>query len=313
MSSSYIKNQNLAPIAAFVFNRPDHTRFMLESLRENILSQESKLYIFCDGPRDANDQEKVDEVRAVVRDKDWCGNVEIIEQQVNQGLATSIIAGVSRLCQKYGRVIVLEDDLVLDPKTLEYMNQALDHFADDENVMQVSGYMFPIENIGVDHAFLMPFVTSWGWATWNRAWKLFDEDCAEARKELESLDTRRRFNVDNSYDYSGMLLKQLEGKIDSWAIRWNWTVFQNSGRVLYPPFSLIANHGFDGSGTHGSRSRNYNQVAIGSSSNSDRAVRMPVSDEIATDQLELTINYFRKSSLTLLGRIKAIAKRIVGQ
>ena len=197
MSSSYIKNQNLAPIAAFVFNRPDHTRFMLESLRENILSQESKLYIFCDGPRDANDQEKVDEVRAVVRDKDWCGNVEIIEQQVNHGLATSIIAGDSRLCQKYGRVIVLEDDLVLDPKTLEYMNQALDHFADDENVMQVSGYMFPIENIGVDHAFLMPFVTSWGWATWNRAWKLFDEDCAEARKELESLDTRRRFNVDN--------------------------------------------------------------------------------------------------------------------
>jgi len=99
-------------------------------------------------------------------------------------------------------------------------------------------------------AVFLPFTTSWGWATWQRAWKNFDPEMSAFAEIASNGTLRRRFDLDGSYPYFSMLKKQKAGLIDSWAIRWYLSVFMRSGLALYPRQSLVQNEGFDGSGTH---------------------------------------------------------------
>lgn len=245
---------NLAPIALFVYARPRHTRQVLESLRDNELAAQSMLYIFADGPRNGVSRETLDNitaVREVIRAEQWCGTVHIVEAEENRGLAQSIISGVTRLVNEFGRVIVLEDDLLLHPDFLNFMNRALDKYADAEQVFAVTGYQFPFQFPGsVPDAFFFNDIASWTWATWKRAWDQFDPESKGWQQLQKDTDLRKRFNFDNTMDYATMLEQQMTGAIDSWAIRWYWTVFQNKGFSLFPKYSLVKNIGFDGTGEH---------------------------------------------------------------
>jgi len=170
----------------------------------------------------------------------------------NQGLGNSIIGGVSAVLEEFGRVIVVEDDLELSPGFLTYMNTALEQYADEENVYQVSGYMFESPEISqMSSALFLPWTVSWGWATWDRAWKHFEPEAPGWERVRGDRRLRHQFNVDGSYGYANMLVCQMSGLIDSWAVRWYWSVFMRGGVVLYPPVSLVRNAGFDGSGSHG--------------------------------------------------------------
>jgi hypothetical protein len=178
--------------------------------------------------------------------------VHVIERQKNYGLAKSIITGVEELCERFGRVIVLEDDLVVAPGFLEFMNRALDRYAESERVVQVSGFNFEVPELrGNSSALFLPFTVSWGWATWKRAWEKFDSSSQGWETLRNDADLRHRFNLNGSYDYATMLEQQMKGLRDSWAVRWYWTVFKANGLGLFPPVSLVTNTGFDGSGTHG--------------------------------------------------------------
>lgn len=240
-----------APIALFVYNRPWHTQQTVEALKNNELAAESDLYIFSDAAKKPDAVAAVNEVRDYIKSITGFKSVSIIERDKNWGLANSIIDGVTRLCNELGRVIVLEDDLVTSPYFLEYMNTALERYQNDEKVMQISGHMFPIEVSVETDAVFLPMTTSWGWATWQRAWQYFDPIASgyEALKRDSKL--RHRFNLDGAYNYYGMLGRQLQGKIDSWAIRWHLSVFIRGGITLFPVKTMVENIGFDGSGTHG--------------------------------------------------------------
>lgn len=250
---------DLAPIVLFVYNRPWHTRQTLEALEKNELASESSLFIYADGPKQnasTADLIKINEVRHLIHEKLWCKSVEIIESDVNKGLAESIISGVTEIIHRFGKIIVLEDDLVTGRGFLRYMNDALYLCQEDLKVMQVSGYQFPLKfSSSVPTYFYLPMTTSWGWATWKRAWDLFDFN-ASGWYELKKQDTlRKNFDLDNSYPYSNMLEAQMEHKtIDSWAIRWWWTVFKLNGVTLFPKTSFIKNIGFDEFSTHTKRS-----------------------------------------------------------
>ena len=242
-----------APIALFVYNRPEHARRTLERLKQCEGFDQSPLVIFCDGPKTSRDVEPVRRVRRTVR-AIFGEKADIIEADSNQGLADSIIKGVTALCAEYGRVIVVEDDLVVGRSFLTYLNAALEKYAVKERVMQVSAHMFPIPEFSMKReAFFLPFTTSWGWATWQRAWSHFDTDATGWKILKSDLQIRKRFNLDGAYDYFSMLKKQMAGQVDSWAIRWYWSVFKVDGLVLFPPQTLVENIGFDGSGTHGWR------------------------------------------------------------
>ena len=251
-----IENMNgLAPIVLFVYNRPEHTRQTLQALSDNFLADESTLYVYSDGPKEGATEiqlNKIAEVRNVIREKQWCREVRIIEAEKNKGLASSVIDGVTAIVNEYGRTIVLEDDLISAKGFLKYMNESLQKYESEDSVMQVSGYCLPVKDIKSDHSsFFIPVTTSWGWGTWRRAWEHLDER-AKGYEELKiNAVLRRKFNLDDIYDYSGMLIAQIEGgNVDSWAIRWWWSVFRGEGLVLHPDKSLIKNFGWDGSGIH---------------------------------------------------------------
>ena len=239
-----------APIALFAYNRPEHTRQAVEALRRNRLASSSELHVFSDGPRTPEAAPRVREVRSYLRTIDGFASVKLHEREQNFGLAASVIDGVTRLCGVAGRVIVVEDDLLVAPGFLSYMNAALDRYGDEARVMQVSGYMFPVDMGAATDSFFLPFTTSWGWATWARAWAAFDP----LMRGLEALSRQRAlkdaFNLGGAYDYYGMLRRQQRGEVDSWAIRWYFSVFMRNGLTLYPARTLVQNIGFDGSGTH---------------------------------------------------------------
>lgn len=239
-----------APIALFTYRRTDLLGSVLDSLEACPEFLESDVFVFSDGPKDAAAAADVAKVRKLLRDR-LRRNMTLIEAPENRGLANSIIAGVNRLCQDYGRAIVIEDDLIVSPALLTWFNAALDRYADEAQVMQVSGHAFDVPALRTrDEALFLPVTTSWGWATWGRAWSMFDSEATgwEAIKSDRAL--RRRFDLGNRFHYSKMLEWQMHGQVDSWAIRWYWSVFQRGGLVLFPPRSLIANLGKDASGTH---------------------------------------------------------------
>ena len=238
-----------APIALFVFNRPEHTRCTLLALAGNPEFAHSPLHIFCDGPRYPDEQASVDAVLQVVKSFDH-PDMTIHEAPSNKGLACSMLEGVSAVLNRFERVIVLEDDLTVSPAFLSFMNRCLDVYAESSNVYQISGYMFPVTpDLGNEPVFL-PFPSTWGWATWKRAWKDFQPDSSSAGPIWKDKNLRKRFDLGGSYPYSKMLKNQADGVIDSWGIMWYLFIFMRQGLVVFPPFSFVKNTGFDGSGRH---------------------------------------------------------------
>lgn len=242
--------EKLAPIALFVYNRPKHTRQTVEALLLNSEAKNSDLYIFSDAAKNEAAKVAVEEVRDYIKQVSGFNKVNIVERVSNWGLANSVIDGVTRLCDEFGKVVVLEDDLVVSPNFLEFMNSGLAKYESDEKVMQIAGYMFPVNIKTSEDAFFMPLTTSWGWATWKRAWQHFDASAKGYELLVKNSDLKRSFDIDAKYPYFKMLESQKNNKVDSWAIRWYLSVFLVKGLVLYPRKSLVENFGFDGSGVN---------------------------------------------------------------
>lgn len=241
--------ENLAPILLFVYNRPEHTRQAAESLRQNALAADSVLYIYSDAARSEKDKPDVDKVRAYIHSMKGFAKIKIIERDKNFGLANNIIEGVSTLVNQYGRVIVLEDDLVVSPYFLQFMNEALETYKDEEKVGHIHACEF-FMNDSLPDTFLIKFVGSWGWGTWDRAWRYFNQDGVALLKELKERNLTRAFDFNNAYGFTRMLRRQIKGLNNSWAIRWNASLFLRDCYSLNVGKTLVQNTGFDGSGTH---------------------------------------------------------------
>jgi hypothetical protein len=246
--------QNLSPIAIFAYNRPQHLKKCIESLQENPLARDSKLFVFCDGPKSSHDIEKTDQVKSVLSGLKGFTDIEIHYSPNNNGLARSIIKGVSHVLEMYEDIIVLEDDLVVSPDFIEYMNQALELFRNQMEVFSISGYCapIPIKNYTFDNFFYQR-INSWGWASWKNRWTMVDWELNDFNEFFRKKTNREKFNKGGK-DLSMMLLKYKSGKIDSWAIRFNFTCFKNNMLNVYPVNSKVANCGLDNSGTHTKKS-----------------------------------------------------------
>lgn len=238
-----------APILLFVYNRPEHVRRNIQALLKNELAAESELFIYSDAAKDETSQTAVEEVRAFIRSIQGFKKITITERAENWGLARSIIDGVTTLINRYGRVIVLEDDLVVAPHFLQFMNDALETYRDEERVGHIQACDFT-HDPSLPDTFLIKWTGSWGWATWDRAWKHFNADGKALLTELESRKLTYTFDFNGKYGYTRMLRRQIEGKNNSWAIRWNASLFLKDILSLNVGKSLVQNEGFDGSGTN---------------------------------------------------------------
>lgn len=247
----------LAPIALFVYNRPDHTRRTLKFLQQNLLADESRLYIFSDSAKESKHEAAVEEVRKVIRSVEGFKSVHIIERKSNFGLAASIIDGVSVLNAKYGKVIVFEDDLLSSAFTLKYFNDALNKYENDEKVMHIGAYMYPISKTDLPQTFFHRIVTSWGWATWQTSWKHFNPNIDELMSQFDS-KKKQSFSVEGTMNFWRQMEEFKSGRNNSWAIRWYASVFLQNGLALHPSSSLVHNIGHDGTGVHSGTNDIYN-------------------------------------------------------
>lgn len=238
-----------APILLFVYNRPEHLKQLIASLQANAEAAQSMLFIYTDAARNKADEEQVNKVREVIRHIDGFASIEVVERATNWGLARNIIGGVTEQIRHYGRVIVLEDDLVVAPYFLRFMNDALEAYKDEPQVGHIQACDFT-QDASLPDTFLIKFTGSWGWATWERAWQHFNPDGQALLNELESRRLTRRFDFNGNYRFTRMLRRQVQGKNNSWAIRWNASLFLKDILSLNVGRSLVQNNGFDGSGTH---------------------------------------------------------------
>lgn len=246
---------SLAPILLFTYNRPSHTRQTLNALLGNELSNESELFLFSDGYKGIEDKNEVMEVRQLVRSIKGFKKIHITEHGVNLGLAKSIIEGVTQVIETHGKVIVLEDDLITSSYFLTFMNDALDMFEKEERVGHVHGYCYPLPEL--PDAFLIKWTGSWGWGTWKRAWQQFNPNGRALLDEIERRKLTNQFDFNGKYPYTRMLRRQVRGGNNSWAIRWNASLFLNDLLSVNAGKSLVENIGFDGSGTHSSSQNIY--------------------------------------------------------
>ncbi|MBI3006143.1 MAG: glycosyltransferase family 2 protein [Ignavibacteriales bacterium] len=240
---------NVSPVALFVYKRPQHTQRTLEALRNNVLADRTDLHIYADGPQGDADREAVEVVRAGLTKVKGFQSVKVILHKRNRGLAESVISGVSEVVREHGRVIVVEDDLVTSRFFLKYMNDSLEFYKSDQDVISVHGYFYPIK-AQLPETFFLKGADCWGWGTWKRGWDLFEPDGTKLLGELRSKGLEKEFDLGGSYHYTQMLKQQCAGEIDSWAIRWHASAFLKNKLTLYPGRSLVHNIGHDSSGSH---------------------------------------------------------------
>lgn len=257
-----------APVALFVFNRPEHTRQTLEALAQNKHASETELYIFSDGPRDERDAASVAEVREIVKGAQGFARCMVSERAENLGLANSIISGVSSLLETHEAIIVLEDDLITSTHFISYMNDALEFYESDPKAFSVTGYTLPATHLELPEDY--PFDTyagyrcsSWSWGTWKDRWARVDWSMSYYRAFLDDIEAQNGF-AKGGQDVLRMLQYQFEGRIDSWAIRFSYAHYQNDMRCIYPTKTLVKNIGLDNSGIHSHPDPRFVHVAIDS-------------------------------------------------
>ena len=239
-----------APIALFTYSRADHTKAAVESLLQNEEAKNSVLYIFSDGPKNENKIAAVEENRKYIRNIAGFKSVKIIERPENWGLSRNLISGITEIVNEHGRVIVVEDDLIMSSFFLKYMNEALEKYADDNRISAISAFLNPISTTAPETFFLRYFAC-WGWATWKRAWDLFNPDVRDLLKQLRW--KKKDFNIGGAGPFYGHLYCHKVGLVDTWAARFYASSFLANKLVLFPGHSMTVQSGMDGSGTHSSK------------------------------------------------------------
>ncbi|MHC1753257.1 sugar transferase [Humidesulfovibrio sp.] len=238
-----------APIALFCFNRPEHLAKTLDSLSQAHGLRQSVIHAFCDGPRNDADQDGVAAVRALLRQRSATLPIVLHEKQANLGLQQSIVQGVTELVETQGRAIVLEDDILVSPHFLSFMNDALDRYADEPKVMHIAAYFPPTPVEGLPQCFFYRPASCWGWATWAESWRHLQLDAASLLSRLEG-EAGHAFNLEGAYGFLNHLKLNLQGRINTWAIFWYASVYLRGGLCLHPARSLAWNIGHDGSGAN---------------------------------------------------------------
>lgn len=253
------QNIQYAPVVLFLYNRPKHTKITLDALKANPLASNTDLYIFIDGPKTLEQRKNVEEVYNIASNTAGFRKIKIVRSHINKGLSNSVINGVTDIINQYGKVIVLEDDLISSSYFLEYMNNSLNLYENNTKIWSISGYTPRNINSKGEYdkdIYLSVRGCSWGWGTWKNRWELIDWEVKDYVNSKNKQKIRREFNKGGN-DLSFMLEDQINGRIDSWAIRWVYNQFKHSSYTVYPIKSMITNIGLDFSGTHSSNNQKY--------------------------------------------------------
>ncbi|CAE6728654.1 hypothetical protein R69619_01910 [Paraburkholderia nemoris] len=291
------------PVVVFAYNRPRHLEATLGALRRAYGASETDVLIFCDGPRSKSEQMSVNEVHGIARNAQGFQSVKVLTSDENRGLGDSVIRGVSHALSLYESVIVIEDDVEVSPGFLNYMCGALNEYVNTSKVFSISGYSPPVEGRErFNDGFFIPRICSWGWATWRDRWQSVDWSAREYDAFIKDRSRRAEF-CRAGRDMLDMLINQVEGESESWAIRFDFGRFISGNRLtLYPSSSLVKNSGMDGSGEHFEKSQRYQ---------SPMSQRTEFSFPLLVDEAnELTVAFSEFYPRRLRSRLAIMARRM---
>ena len=294
-----------APVALFVYKRPLHTQRTIQALAANPLANSTDLIAFSDGARTSLDEPLVSEVRGILASVAGFRSVTVVERELNLGLSRSIIQGVTTVCERFGRVIVLEDDMVTSPWFLTYMNDALNLYAEDADVASVHGYCYPVEST-LPETFFLRGADCWGWATWSRSWRTFETDGRKLLDALIESELAHEFDLDGAYDFTEMLRRQIAGRNDSWAVRWHASCFLNGFLTLYPGRTLVRNIGNDATGAHCEATDSFESAMTVDPIDVQRIPRVPLNDARLAFSKFLRSTHRRKSNVMFARAARAL-------
>ncbi len=263
-----------APIIVFAYDRPEHLRQTLNALAKNDLASLSVLYIYCDGAREYGGEngettdgnyitrrygamhctkeeydaymQRIAEVRKLAKEQTGFKEVYVVEREKNIGLADNIVGAVTEIVNQYGRVIAFEDDIVTTCGCLTYLNDALELYKDDEQVMHITAWMFPNKGQFPTTFFYETPYPAGGWATWARAWQYFNPDTADHVRYWEN--NWKEFDIEGGNYLSRQLIGNYNGTLKTWFIKWYSSIRRMNGLCLYPGTAMSNNIGFDNSG-----------------------------------------------------------------
>lgn len=258
---------NWAPIVIFGYNRADHLERTIKALQQNEGAAQSEVTLFLDGSKGDKDRAAVERVHALgdtFAKSNSFRSFTVVKKQTNEGLARSVISGVSEIIKKHGSVIVLEDDIVTSRDFLSFMNQALLFYKDESKIWSISGYTFNLDALSSvkEDVYVAYRASSWGWATWQDRWETVDWSVSDYEKFRYRIDLRARFNRGGT-NMANMLDRQMAGEISSWAIRWCYSQSKQNKLTIFPCKSKVLNIGQDGSGTHSNTVDQYDSNMFG--------------------------------------------------
>lgn len=294
----------MTPVIIILYNRPLHTKKLLDSITKNKNYKNFKFYIFCDGPKKKEDISKINKIKILTNNFKKKCNVEHFFRTKNIGLIQNMTKSINLVLKKNNKAIILEDDLILNKYFFDFMDNALLKYKYNRKVFQISGYSYPVKSSDDFHYFL-PLTSCWGWGITSKNWnnffkflnnkKLIINNYLKIKKSKSLID---RFNFNKSYDYFSMLENSLNRKINSWGIIFYLYLFVNNKITLFPHRSLVKNRGFDGSGSHKSKNNVFNTKF----SNIKKYKYPKVSKDFSSTNVEV-VKFF-KSHLSLYGILK---------
>ncbi|MFN3343564.1 MAG: methyltransferase domain-containing protein [Flavobacteriales bacterium] len=275
---------SFAPIVIFAYKRPDHLRRTLHTLSANPELGSSDLFFYCDGAKEGashKEQLAIDEVRSVAKSFGGAKSVQVVARDKNLGLAANVLSGVDDVVSKYGTVIVVEDDVELSPHFLSFMNRALDTYKTNQDVGAVGSWNY-FASDKVNASFFLRYPDSIAWATWVDRWNGFIRDGKELRARLQKENRLNALNGDGKCGwFSEMLDDQIEGRVNSWAVRWTASLVLQNKLTVFPKTTLSRHIGFDESATHESGSGDYNRDLVLATTTQSLPKGVVKEDEIA--------------------------------
>ncbi|MFW2601135.1 hypothetical protein [Aliarcobacter butzleri] len=287
---------NLAPIILFTYNRLSHTKQTIDALQKNELAKKSELFIYSDGGKDEDSWNKVGEIRQYLESVVGFKNITIIKRDVNIGLAQNIIDGVTKIINQYGKIIVLEDDIVTSPYFLNFMNDSLNFYEKTSKVWHISGWNYPISDENLKDVFLWRTMNCWGWATWKDRWNNYEKN-PQKLISIFSEEDICEFNLDNAANFWEQVERNHNKQMNTWAIFWYAIIFRNQGLCLNPTQSFVENIGFDGTGTNTGHRDNYSSNLF----RQDYKIRFEnnlIENKTATDRIKLFFRENENKNLT---------------
>lgn len=253
------------PIVLLVFNRPEVVARVFKEIRE---IQPQILFIVADGPRNELEKSLCGQARAVTEQIDWDCEVYRNYSESNLGCRKRVSSGITWAFEQVDEAIILEDDCIPHPSFFDYCQTLLDYYRNDERIMSISGDNFQNGQWRGDGSYYFShYPHCWGWATWKRAWQKYDDDLAlwEPLKASGLLSSLFNNPAEARYWTSTFDQLMMTGKPDSWAYRWAYSCWTNSGLTVLPNINLVSNIGFGTDSTH-TRQKTHAQANLPTSS-----------------------------------------------